>query len=117
MGYTPVLYVQDVHTVSADIMSGTTFEWDEAKNQRNILNHRVSFACLKLIFDGFRLTRVDDRFEYGERRELTLGFYSDSSGSVVLAVAYTRREGGRIRLISARVASRKEWRIYHEAIA
>lgn len=72
------------------------FEWDEAK----------------LIFAGPILTRLDKRQTYGEVREISVG----GIGAVaVLAIIHTDREG-RIRLISARRATRKERKVYHEYI-
>ncbi len=88
------------------------FEWDEEKNQSNIKKHGVSFETAKLIFSGPIFTWVDDREDYGEERIISIGIAEEVA---ILTVAYTDREE-RIRLISARPASRKERKIYNEQI-
>ena len=71
--------------------------------------HGVGFQTAKRIFEGSVLTRPDPRRDYGEVRHLSVG----RVGPAVLVVAHTRR-GSRLRLISARPASRKERKAYHE---
>jgi len=53
--------------------------------------------------DPFAVERLDDREEYDEDRFILIGTVE----AAVLTVVYTEREG-RIRLISARRASRHE---------
>ena len=84
-------------------MIETEFEWDEEKNRINIEKHRISFDLARLIFCSPHLCKVDDRHDYGETRWQVIGSVSD----IILHMTYTRR-GTRIRLISARKASRKE---------
>lgn len=64
--------------------------------------------------DPFALTRVDNRFDYGEVREVTLGeiLLESIERSVVVVVVHTDRDG-HTRIISARKASKKE-REYYE---
>ena len=88
------------------------FEWDKAKNRANIKKHGISFEQASAIFDGFVLTQEDDRFDYGETRWLSIGRLADA---VVLVVIHTDRQET-IRIISARPASRRERRIYYEAL-
>lgn len=88
------------------------FEWDEAKNRLNIAKHGVSFDTASRIFDGIVLTAEDRRFEYGETRLISIGAVE---GVVVLAVAHTDRNN-KIRLISARPASRRERSRYEQAL-
>lgn len=85
------------------------FEWDEAKDRANVAKHGVEFQTAKRIFEGPVLTRPDTRRDYGEARHISVGHV----GPAVLVVAYTRR-GASLRLISARPASRKERKAYHE---
>lgn len=87
------------------------FEWDKEKNQINIGKHGISFEQAALIFALPTVDVKDDRNDYGEIRTRSLGLLEDV---VVLSVMHTDREG-RIRLISARRASRKERIIYHDA--
>lgn len=88
------------------------FEWDDEKNQSNIEKHGIQFEDAQKIFDGPVLTQMDDRNDYGEVRETSLG---QLNGMVVLMVVHTDREGI-TRLISARKATRKERQRYEEAI-
>lgn len=86
------------------------FEWDETKNRANIRKHGVSFITARRIFERPFLTRRDDRKPYGEDRYISVG---EVDGVAVIVVAHTDR-GDRTRLISARPASRKERRAWHE---
>ena len=88
------------------------FEWDETKNRANIRKHGVSFITATRIFEKPFLTRRDDRKQYGEDRYISVG---DVDGVAVLVVAHTDR-GGRMRLISARPASRRERQAWYEHI-
>ncbi|MDF1721573.1 MAG: BrnT family toxin [Minwuia sp.] len=56
------------------------------------------------------MTGVDDRFDYGELREISLGMIG---ASIILVVVHTDREGA-IRIISARKADRRERRLFHD---
>jgi uncharacterized DUF497 family protein len=86
------------------------FEWDARKNSLNLAKHGISFEEARLIFEGPTVSRADDRIDYGELREISIGAIS---GVVVVAVVHTNREDT-IRLISARLANRRERRLYHE---
>jgi uncharacterized DUF497 family protein len=86
------------------------FEWDENKSAQNLAKHGISFEEAKLIFDGPMLTRPDERIDYGEVREISVG---SILGAVVVVVVHTRR-GRATRLISARLANRSERKRYHE---
>jgi uncharacterized protein len=88
------------------------FEWDEAKNRANIAKHGISFQTAIGIFDGPVLTDIDDREDYGEDREISLGMIG---ATVVLAVVHTDRFG-KVRIISARPATRPERYRYEEEI-
>ena len=88
------------------------FEWDESKNRANIRKHGVSFDTARRVFGGPVLSRVDDRVHYGEVRHVSIGRVGNAG---VLVVAHTERDG-RVRLISARPASRKERQAYYERI-
>ena len=89
------------------------YEWDEEKNQENIVKHGVSFERAARIFDGCTLSVVDDRFDYGEVREISIGLVD---GVTYLTVAHTDRNRA-IRIISARAATRSERKRYDEAIS
>lgn len=86
------------------------FEWDEAKSQANLKARGFDFAYAALIFDGPILEMDDGRADYGERRVQAIG----RVGGDGLFVVYTWR-GGLRRIISARLANRKE-RDIHEKV-
>lgn len=86
------------------------FEWDEQKAKANRQKHRVSFELAQEIFLNEQvLSFEDNRFNYGEVREVALGAVE----GVVLYVVFTVREE-RIRIISARRAARKEAERYYD---
>ena len=88
------------------------FEWDETKAANNTGKHGVSFHEAATVFDdpGF-ITFLDEDHSVEEERYITIGL-SESRG--LLMVAHTER-GGRMRIISARKATRKEEQFYAEA--
>ncbi|MEH2273754.1 MAG: BrnT family toxin [Nostoc sp.] len=89
------------------------FEWDKNKNQQNIQKHGISFEEATQIFDGVVFTSIDERYDYEEIREISIG---SIQGVVIITVAHTDRNG-KIRLISARKATPKERRTYYEYLA
>jgi len=85
------------------------FEWDESKARANLRKHGVDFADAATMFDDNRaVTVADDDPE--EERYVTIGM--DALGRV-LVVAYTIR-GERIRIISARRATKRERAEYEQ---
>ena len=78
------------------------FEWDEAKRRSNLWRHGIDFAEVVEVFAA-PFTTSDDRYDYGERRYLTLGLLKGS----VVAVVHTESDDV-IRIISARKAERYE---------
>ena len=87
------------------------FEWDPAKARENKLVHGIDFAVAAGVFDNPYLHREDPEAE-GEQRFVALGM--DGLGRL-LVVVYTHR-GDKIRLISARKATRKEGKVYAQRI-
>jgi uncharacterized DUF497 family protein len=86
------------------------FEWDEDKNQMNFLKHGIYFEEAVEIFKGDCLSHIDNRAEYGEIREITIG---QLKKSIVIVIVHTDRYGV-VRIISARKANKKERRAYNE---
>ena len=86
------------------------FQWDAEKDTANQAKHRVGFQQAAEVFRGFRLTVVDGRRNYGERRFVTLGLYDGA----VLRVVYTMRDGD-VRIISAWKASQHDRDAYAQA--
>jgi len=88
------------------------FEWDENKSRINIRKHGIDFADAVDIFNHPMLTLLDEREDYGEDRWIALGWIKAMMGVVV----YVERDGGVIRIISARKATRNEVRRYEQSI-
>ncbi len=90
---------------------GLVFEWSSDKAARNKEKHGVTFGEAATAFaDPLSLTIEDPLHSTSEQRLVLLGM---SSRSRLLVVVHTEREGT-IRIISARVASRRERRQYEE---
>lgn len=85
------------------------FEWDEEKNIINKKKHNISFETAAHVFDDPECIEMYD-FEHStnEDRYIALGVVGD-----VLFVVYTERKEA-IRLISARLATNAERRIYYD---
>ena len=87
------------------------FEWDPEKERVNIRKYGVSFPDAVLVFgDPLNITEEDAGHSEGEPRFKIIGRARDAT----LTVAYTYRIAGRIRIISARRATRLERRRYEE---
>ncbi len=85
------------------------FEWDDSKAAENVRNHGVSFAQAALAFrDPFAVEWIDLRKAYGEERIILLG----TARNQIRSVVYTER-AERIRIISARRATRNEQEYYY----
>jgi uncharacterized DUF497 family protein len=85
------------------------FEWDPEKARRNLAKHGVSFEDAATAFgDPLSITRFDPDHSDDEDRFLLLG--ATHIGQLVV-VAHTDR-GDRVRIISARMATRRERRTY-----
>ena len=88
------------------------FEWDAEKAASNLQKHRVAFQESTTIFDDPEfITVVDDEHSLDEDRYISIGM---SNLGRLLMVAHTDR-GGRIRIISAREATKREERFYVES--
>jgi uncharacterized DUF497 family protein len=86
--------------------------WDTRKAAKNFRKHRVAFEEAETVFDDpMFITVVDDEHSLDEERYITIG---QSSQHRLLIVAHTDRDG-RVRIISAREATKKEERFYAEA--
>ena len=90
------------------------FQWDPAKALSNARKHNVTFDQAATVFlDPLALTVYDETNSQNEERWFTLGF--DANGTL-LAVAHTYTIAGpthvRIRIISARKATKRERHTY-----
>ncbi len=90
------------------------FEWDEVKNQKNIVKHGVSFEESKTVFfDEQALLEYDEIHSENEDRFRILGC---SDGGNILLVVYCVRVGSIIRIISSRKATDYEKKGYERNI-
>ena len=88
------------------------FEWDEAKRNDGIKKHKVDLVYAAQIFFGPTTSVIDDRFDYGEARTISVGMV----GNEVFVVVHTAR-GESIRLISAWKGGRDDQREYQDFLA
>jgi uncharacterized DUF497 family protein len=87
------------------------FEWDADKAATNLRKHGVSFDEAVTAFgDPLSLLLLDPDHSLGEERYLVLGM---SSTNRLLVVAFVERPP-RTRIISARLATRRERQNYEE---
>jgi uncharacterized DUF497 family protein len=85
------------------------FEWDAEKAAANLAKHGVSFDEASTVFgDPLAGTILDPRHPADELRFVTIGF---STSQRLLVVAHSDR-GDRVRVISARRATRRERNTY-----
>ena len=86
-------------------------EFDPIKDATNVQKHGVSLALAELIDWSETLCLVDDRFDYGEVREI--GFTAIERRLYV--VVFVRRDDV-MRIISLRKANKREIKSYEQAI-
>lgn len=95
------------------MIDGMIFEWDESKARSNLTKHGVAFEEAATVFgDPLSLTVRDPLHSDEEDRFVTIGV---SSGFNTLVVVYADRED-RVRIISARRATRAEVKNYETGI-
>ncbi len=89
------------------------FEWDRRKAKYNRRKHRLTFEEAHTVFSD-PLARIFDDSDHSseEKRELIIGH---SNRGRLLVVSFIER-GDRIRLISARTATKRERNEYEEEI-
>ena len=87
------------------------FEWDPRKASLNLTKHGVSFEeATTALRDLLSATAHDPDHSIGEHRWITFGL---SSKGRLIVVSHTER-GEAIRVISARLATKQERKIYEE---
>lgn len=91
----------------------TNFEWNDEKAIANIRKHGISFEEAETVFtDSFCITIEDDLHSTGEDRWITIGY---SQVQRLLMVVHSER-GDRTRIISARLVTNRERRLYEQGI-
>jgi uncharacterized protein len=87
------------------------FEWDESKAATNLKKHSISFEEAKTVFDNVLAVIFDDEaHSVGEKREIIIGH---SQNNRLLIISFTERPNT-IRIISARLATRREREDYEQ---
>ena len=88
------------------------FEWDQWNVQKNETKHGVSFLEAESTFYDPRYRLFADA-KHSRAKEKRYILYGRSNENRVLMVGFTVR-GRRVRVVTARPASRRERRIYGE---
>lgn len=87
------------------------FKWDESKASVNLKKHGVSFEEAKTVFDNPLAVIFDDEaHSINEQREIIIG---SSRKNRLLLVSFSERPDA-IRIISARLATRREREDYEQ---
>jgi uncharacterized protein len=95
-------------------MDDANFEWDEAKNLLNQKKHGISFEDAARVFGDHFVLLVPDGYEDGEERWRA---YGEIGGATIIMAAHTYRTRNgqeKIRIISARLATRYERQKYEK---
>lgn len=88
------------------------FEWDENKRKSNIKKHGFDFIDAIKVFEGATFTVEDDRFDYDDKRYITLGMLE----GIVVVIVHSE-ENELIRVISFRKATKNEQKIYFKGFS
>ena len=88
------------------------FDWDDEKEQANIVKHGIDFSTAALVFgDANRIEKYDEAHSLDEDRYITIG--QINGVAIVVMVVYTERDQA-IRIISARLATKREREAYYK---
>jgi hypothetical protein len=91
------------------------FEWDINKADLNFRKHSVSFDEANTVFsDPLGKIFDDESHSINEVREIIIGH---SFKGRLLVVVFTEKKRNLIRLISARIATKKERKNYEENLS
>jgi len=96
------------------IIDKIIFEWDEEKNQINIVKHGISFLEAQTVFYDENAVLFDDpdHSEY-EDRYLIIGI-AKSEKICIVSHCYRGMEDNIVRIISARKATKSEQQFYND---
>ncbi|MDR3412762.1 MAG: BrnT family toxin [Formivibrio sp.] len=89
------------------------FEWDPAKAASNLKKHGLDFETASQVFhDPLALTLFDEEHSEQEDRWITLGQVDGRKLVVAVHTWHENETTTRVRIISARLATRHEERQY-----
>ncbi|MFP4031499.1 MAG: BrnT family toxin [Desulfococcaceae bacterium] len=102
----------DIDLTLGKMMTLVRFEWDQWEAEKNIQKHGVAFEEAKTVF-GDRLAFIfdDPMHSFNEEREIIMGY---SQANRLLVVCFTEREPELVRIISARLTTRRERMNYEQ---
>jgi uncharacterized DUF497 family protein len=92
-------------------MVNLRYAFDPAKDAVNRAKHGVSLALAEVLFAAPHVSIADDRFDYGETRQVAFGVINNR----LFACVYVDRNGER-RIISLRKANQREAKRYGQDI-
>ncbi len=89
------------------------FEWDPEKARENATKHDVSFELAATVFrDPLHLAVYDENHSESEERWVTMGQAEDGKLLVVVHTFEEIADGAKVRVISAREATKRERQDY-----
>jgi uncharacterized DUF497 family protein len=93
------------------------FEWDYKKAKTNILKHQISFEDATSVFkDENMISIFDEKHSENEDRWITIGMDLKTRTLVVIHTFISiDNDTTKIRVISARKATKKEQKVYWES--
>ncbi|MCD8222604.1 MAG: BrnT family toxin [Clostridiales bacterium] len=90
------------------------FAWDQEKERINLKKHGIDFrTAIQVFLDKNRLEFFDEAHSIDENRYFTIGMAGENL--IIITLVYTERMDA-IRIISARLATKKERRFYYAGI-
>ena len=89
------------------------FDWDEEKNRKNLKKHGISFEeAVTVFYDDNAIVFDDPDHSIDENRFLIIG--TSMTNKLCIVSHCYRDDEGIIRIISARLAVKKEKKLYNE---
>ncbi len=96
--------------MDVDLSKLEGFEWDGGNQSKSLKKHGITALETEEVFFNFYLVFPDQRHSLVEPR---YGMHGKTNAGKVLFIVFTIR-GLRVRIISARLASKKERNTYEE---
>ena len=91
------------------------FEWDESKNQQNIIKHKISFEDAQTVFQDENAVYIyDEATSMDEDRFNVIGIVDNIDREITVCHCYRGENDEIIRIISARKATKTEIELYRE---
>ncbi len=94
-----------------EISEPIDFEWDEGNQSKSLEKHGITSQETEETFSRDKLVIPDQRHS---KAELRFGMYGQTNTGKILFIAFTIRNK-RVRIISARLANKKERKTYEQA--